>query len=106
MKADPSPPLPTHLWVLVGLYCVASLVHFGHNAESIPFYPNMPAWLSRDKIYLAWLGITGLGIIGVALSLVGWRVCSAMVLALYGAFGFDALGHYALALCSRHTLAA
>jgi len=97
--------LPNPLWVVVGVYCVASLVHFSHNAEYIAFYPNMPTWLTRENVYLAWLAITGVGIIGAVLGAAGWPMTAALFLALYGAFGLDGLGHYALALCSEHTLA-
>ena len=49
--------LPTHLWVLLAMYTASSLTHFAHNAEFIAFYPNMPGWLTREKVYLAWLSI-------------------------------------------------
>jgi hypothetical protein len=94
---------PSHLWAWLALYGVASLVHFGHNAEYIAFYPNMPAWLTREKVYLAWLAITGLGVSGAVLVAAGWRTTAALFFAAYGLFGLDGLGHYALALCSEHT---
>jgi hypothetical protein len=97
--------IPRHIWVLVALYCLASLIHFSHNAEYIAFYPNMPAGLTREKVYLAWLAITGVGAVGIGLSFLGWRIAAALLFIIYGAFGLDALGHYALALCSQHTLA-
>ena len=100
-----SPKLPRHIWALVALYCIASLIHFSHNAEYIAFYPNMPAGLTREKVYLVWLTITGVGIIGTVLALAGWRTAAALSLIAYGALGLDGLGHYALALCSEHTLA-
>jgi hypothetical protein len=99
------PVLPRHMWVLLALYCVASAVHFAHNAEYIAFYPNMPAWLSRETVYRAWLAGTGVGAIGLAFLLAGWRIAAGLVLAAYGALGLDGLGHYTLALCSEHTLA-
>jgi hypothetical protein len=98
-------PFPKHVWALLALYAVASLVHFSHNAEYIAFYPNMPAWLTREKIYVAWLAISGVGIIGSILAAAGWRATAALFFVAYGAFGLDGLGHYALALCSEHTLA-
>jgi hypothetical protein len=101
----PSRKLPRSIWALAVLYCIASLVHFTHNAEYIAFYPNMPAWLTREKVYLVWLAVTGVGAVSVALSLAGWRLASSIGLAMYGTLGFDGLGHYALALCSEHTLA-
>lgn len=55
--------LPTRLLVPAAVYCVASLIHFSHNAEYIAFYPNMPAWLTREQVYLVWLAITVPGLI-------------------------------------------
>jgi len=98
-------PVPRHLWGLVALYGVASLIHFSHNAEYIAFYPNMPAWLTREQVYLVWLAITVPGVIGALLVVAGRHATAALFFAVYGAFGLDGLGHYALALCSQHTLA-
>ena len=106
MPSTRARPLPAHLWALVGLYCIASLVHFAHNAEYIAAYPHIPAWATAETIYVVWLAVTGVGAIGVALSRLGLRSAAALVLAVYGALGFDGLGHYALALCSEHSLGA
>lgn len=95
--------LPAHLWALIALYTCASLIHFTHNAEYLPYYPNMPAWITRETVYLVWLAIASVGAAGVALSLGRWRLPAALVLAAYGAFGLDGLAHYTLALCSEHT---
>jgi hypothetical protein len=97
------PLLPTHVWVLLALYSLASLVHFAHNAEYIALYPHMPAWLTRDNVYLAWLAVTSVGVLAIASAVAGWRAAATLLLALYGAFGLDGLGHYWLALCSQHT---
>jgi hypothetical protein len=108
MRALARSPLslfPRHLWVLLAVYCVASLAHFAHNAEYIAFYPNMPQWLTRESVYLAWLAITLVGAAGLAITSVGWRSAGAACLAAYGALGLYGLGHYTLALCSEHTLA-
>jgi hypothetical protein len=100
-----SPLFPKHVWALLALYFAASLLHFSHNAEYIAFYPNMPRGLSRETVYLAWLAFTSAGVAAILLSRFGWRVAGALCLAAYGALGLDGLGHYALALCSQHTLA-
>ncbi len=97
--------LPKHLWFLLALYCCASFIHFAHNAEYIAFYPNMPLWITRENVYWVWLAITAVGIAAVAASLSGWRAIAALLLIVYGSLGLDGLGHYALALCSQHTLA-
>lgn len=97
--------LPQHLWMLLALYFTASLAHFAHNAEFIAVYPNMPAWITRETVYLAWLAVCSLGVAGLAVLRLGWSALGALLLAAYGATGLDGLAHYSLALCSEHTLA-
>lgn len=98
--------LPKPLLVLAAVYFVSSLAHFGHNAEYIAFYPGMPLWLTREKVYLAWLGVTSLGFIALVLARFAPSALALSFLAGYGAFGLDGLAHYTLALCSEHTLLA
>lgn len=106
MKAQAvMPRLPKHLWVLLGLYGLASLIHFAHNAEYIAFYPNMPGWITRETVYVAWLVEAAVGVLGIGMAAMGWRIVSALVLSAYGALGLDGLAHYAFAPCSQHTLA-
>ncbi len=102
---ETSSNFPARIWVLAAIYCGASLIHFSHNAEYIAFYPNMPAWLTRENVYIAWLAITSVGVVGIVLSLVGFPLAAAVCIGIYGLFGLDGLGHYALALCSQHTFA-
>jgi hypothetical protein len=90
---------------LVLVYFIASLAHFAHNAEYIAFYPNMPAWLTREKVYLAWLVVTAVGVAGLIVMRLGFHAVGALLLSAYGALGLDGLAHYTLALCSEHTLA-
>lgn len=91
--------------MLLVLYFAASLAHFWHNAEYISFYPNMPAGLTRESVYLAWLVVTAVGAGGLATMQLGWHATGAALIAAYGALGLIGLGHYTLALCSEHTLA-
>jgi hypothetical protein len=86
-------------------YCVASLVHFVHNAEFLALYPNMPAWLSRSRVYAAWFAITAIGALGLVAARSRFALVGFVLLAIYAALGFDGLGHYALAPVSSHTLA-
>lgn len=97
--------LPRSILALVAVYFLATLAHFAHNAEFIAFYPNMPQSLTRETVYLAWLAITGIGVAALIATRFGVPVLGAVLLAAYGAMGLDGLGHYALALCSEHTLA-
>ena len=100
-----SPLLPKHLWALLALYFAASFTHFTHNAEFIAFYPNMPAWITRETVYIAWLAVSSLGVAGLLVLRLGLHALGAIFIAAYGAFGFDGLLHYTLALCAEHTLA-
>jgi hypothetical protein len=97
--------LPRHLWALLALYFAASLLHFTHNAEYIAYYPNMPAWIDRHTVYLAWLAVTGVGVAALVFVRLGWHAVGIATLAVYGLFGLDGLLHYTLALCAQHTLA-
>ena len=95
-------------WPLVGLlllYLVASLAHFTHNAEYLSDYPNLPTWLTRGSIYLAWIGETLLGILGYVIYRSGWRLIGLAWVGVYAAFGFDGLLHYTRAPFDAHTSA-
>ncbi|MDM4766564.1 hypothetical protein [Pelomonas sp. SE-A7] len=98
---------PRFLVALALAYCIASFVHFSHNAEYIAFYPGMPGWLTREHVYLIWLAITGLGAAAWLLATRFKRPAAALaLLGVYGAFGLDGLAHYTLALCSEYSLMA
>jgi hypothetical protein len=90
---------------LLVLYGLASLVHFVHNAEYLVDYPNLPAWLSRFQIYVVWCGITALGLAGYTLYRRSHTVIGLSLVAVYAAFGFDALLHYRRAPFAAHTVA-
>jgi hypothetical protein len=96
--------LPATLLVLLSLYGAASLFHHVHNAEFLAEYPNMPVWLTRAKVYAAWLGVTALGVLGYGLLRWRYRLAGFAFIAAYGAMGFDGLGHYSLAAFSEHTM--
>ena len=94
------------LLVLAAVYFLASLGHFSHNAEFICEYPNLPAWLTRTKVYASWAAISSVGVAGF-MFLRGRCVCPGLLLvAAYAALGFDGLGHYALAPIEFHTFSA
>jgi len=97
--------IPGYLFALVAIYCAASLVHFVHNAQFISEYPNLPASLTSSKVYLAWIAVTSVGAIGVALAGSGRHVFGLVLIAGYAALGFAGLDHYVLAPVSAHTLA-
>lgn len=97
--------LPKHIQRLVLIFFAANLTHFVHNAEYIAYYPGIPSWLTRDKVYLAWVAGASLGLSGLLVYRTKLKVLGLALLAAYGALGIDGLAHYTLALCSDHTLA-
>jgi hypothetical protein len=97
---------PGGLWLLLALYTAASLTHFVHNAEFMALYPNLPAWITRETVYLSWLGIASVGGAGLVLVSAGWAASGLGLLAGYGALGIDGLFHYRYAPCAAHTLTA
>jgi hypothetical protein len=90
---------------LLAVYCAASLVHFAHNAEYLVDYPNLPVWLSRADVYLAWVSILAVGLIGYLLYRIRLYVIGLIVLAIYAGLGFDGLLHYTRAPFTSHTIA-
>ena len=76
------------------LYCAASLLHFTHNAEYLADYPNLPAWLTRSQVYMAWLGVTAIGALGYLVRRAGYELAGLALIGLYAALGFDGLLHY------------
>lgn len=103
MGADTPRQATTALMLLLLTYGLASLFHYAHNAEFLADYPNMPGWLSRTKVYFAWLGVTAVGMTGYLLFRRGHKLIGLSVIALYAALGFDGLAHYSLAPMSAHT---
>src|SRR5882762_4426909 len=93
------------LLVLLLIYGAASLMHFVHNAEFIAEYPNLPSSWSRADVYLAWITLTIVGIVGWLLVSRGYPTIGLVLLAAYAALGLDSLGHYALAPLSAHSFA-
>jgi hypothetical protein len=96
-------PANRTLLVLLLLYAAASLLHFVHNAEFLTDYPNMPASWSRADVYLAWLAMSAVGIVGWFVLAGGFRIAGLSLLAVYAALGLDSLGHYLLAPMAAHT---
>ena len=97
--------IPKYLAALLIIYCAASLIHFVHNAEFVSEYPNLPAWITRSKVYLAWIAVTAVGAAGVVLLWLGLRSPGLVLIAGYAALGFAGLDHYWVAPVAPHSLA-
>jgi len=83
----------------------ASLLHHVHNAEFLQDYPNLPASLSRARVYAAWAGEAVVGAVGWLLLRLNFRKTGLAAIGLYALAGFAGLAHYTLAPPSAHTLA-
>jgi hypothetical protein len=101
MKRTPSKIEKALPWLLL-LYGCSSLLHFAHNAEYLADYPNLPDWLTRTQVYVTWLGITAIGVIGYLLHRAG-RGIGLPLVALYAVLGFDGLLHYGRAPFAAHS---
>ncbi len=93
-ESNTSSRIPRYLLALLAVYCAASLIHFVHNAEFVSAYPNLPAGLTRSKVYLAWLAITAVGAAGIFVVRLGARLPGLLLIAAYAALGFAGLDHY------------
>ena len=96
-------PAPGILLALLLIYGAASLVHFIHNAEFLADYPGMPSSWTREGVYLVWLAMSLIGVVGWLLASRGFQVAGLLLVALYAVCGLDSLGHYVLAPLSAHT---
>ena len=105
IRVQMSKRIPGYLFALLGVYCVASLVHFTHNAEFLSAYPNLPAWLTRSEVYFSWLAVAAVGLAGLICLKSGLRTLGFGLIATYAALGFAGLDHYSVAPMSAHTLA-
>ena len=85
------------------LYAAASFLHFAHNAEYLDDYPNLPLWLTRAGVYLAWCAQAAVGLFGYLLIRSGRRLSGLGLLAVFAGFGFDGLLHYTRAPIAAHT---
>jgi hypothetical protein len=90
---------------LLVLYTLASLLHFAHNAEYLAEYPNLPTWLTRVGIYVTWIAIASVGLVGYVLHRCGRERFGLALLAVYATLGLDGLLHYTRAPFSAHTTA-
>jgi hypothetical protein len=96
---------PASLLAALLVYCAASLVHFVHNAEFLHDYPNMPESLTRSGVYLAWLVVTLVGVVGYLVYRFRAPRVGLALLAVYAALGYAGLDHYVLAPVSAHSIA-
>ena len=90
-------------WFLA-LYAAATLLHFAHNAEFLAHYPNLPASWTRADVYVAWCGLTSVGLLGYLLFRGGYRRLGLTLLAMSGTLGFGGLLHYTRASIAHHSM--
>ena len=93
------------LLALTIVYAATSLLHFAHNAIFLGDYPNLPSWLTAGGVWLAWCGITAVGVLGYVLYRRVSRVAGLAILVVYALLGFGGLDHYVVAPVSAHSVA-
>lgn len=95
--------IPNYLLASLLIYCVASFLHFAHNAEFLADYPNLPVWFTRSKVYLAWAAVTAVGVLGLIFLKLGFRRFGLFLIMGYAVLGSAGLDHYWVAPVSAHT---
>lgn len=88
---------------LLALYAAASFIHFAHNAEYLHDYPNLPDWITRLGVYLAWFVQAAIGVVGILLYRHRRHPAGLLLIGLYAALGFDGLLHYTRAPLGAHS---
>lgn len=96
---------PQRDWLLAALVIcsAATLVHHVHNAQLLDAYPNLPAWLTSERVYLMWFATTAVGIGGYLLVRGGWHLVGCSALLAYAVYAVDGLLHYTRAPLDAHT---
>jgi hypothetical protein len=106
MKERTRPQIATkHLLLWMGFYSAASLLHFAHNATYLHAYPNLPAWLTSNGVYAAWIAVTLVGAMGYGIHRLANPQLGLAVIAVYALLGFGGFDHYWVAPIAAHTLA-
>jgi hypothetical protein len=93
----------TRIAFATAAYCLASLLHFAHNAAFLDAYPNLPSSITVMSIWSVWLAITSIGVAGWLLVRANRISPGLIVIGVYACFGFDGLAHYSVASMSSHT---
>jgi hypothetical protein len=93
------------LLALLIVHCIASALHFLHNAVFIADYPNLPSWLTASGVYYSWCLITSTGVGGYILTRRGYRSAGLAAICVYAVLGFGGLDHYVVAPLDAHTTA-
>jgi hypothetical protein len=92
------------LRLIMIVYGVASLMHFAHNAVYLRAYPNMPAWLTPAGVWVAFLALTAIGVLGYCVYRSRSRAVGVSMIAAYGVMGFGGLDHYVAAPIAAHSI--
>ena len=103
-NAGDKPGRKMTLEVLLLTYLVASFLHFIQDAEYARAYP-LSGWSSTSSVYITWLAISAIGLLGYLIHRSTLRWVGQMVLCLYAVVGFDGLFHYTRAPFSTYSRA-
>lgn len=97
-------PRKMTLEVLLLTYFVACFLHSIQDAEYARAYP-LSGWDSTASVYITWLAISALGLLGYLIHRSTLRWVGQVVLCLYAVVGFDGLFHYTRAPFSAYSRA-
>ena len=89
LKSNPA----SVLLVLLLASIVSTAIHYTDNAVNIADYPQ-PGWLTEAQIYISWVVLTGVGILGYRLYRAERYGPAHLLLLVYSYTGVSSLGHY------------
>lgn len=95
---DYTPMAPTGnrqqlLLLLLVISIISTFIHYTDNFFSFEQYPQ-PDWITLSSIYISWVVLTAIGIIGYSLYRSRRFGLAYLCLLLYSITGLSSLGHY------------
>ena len=81
------------LRIVLGASIVSTAVHYTDNLVNIDRFPQ-PGWVTEPRVWMSWVLLTAIGLIGYRLYVRGNFVAAHACLAIYSYTGLSSLGHY------------
>jgi len=99
--------LPRNHQSLLLCLLIASIISTGiHFTDNFLFYQKypQPEWITLDSIYISWVILTLVGIVGYWLYRVGNLGVAYVCLSMYSLTGLSSLGHYLYGAMSKFSV--
>lgn len=81
------------LRLLLAAGILSTAVHYTDNVVNVDDFPQ-PGWVDRPTVWIAWVLLTAIGLLGYRLYTRGNFFAAHGLLAVYSYTGLSSLGHY------------